>query len=308
MTTLRYLDEYLQLKCSSLLLELNLFPNAGEITESFGIYNAFRRYIQPSLPTRQTSKGRNCIICVGDGVTPRTAAVFALRLPGWEAIAIDPIMRGGPAIQKDSSRQPKAVDCTQTWTKIQHLKAVRAKIQDVLIECDSAIVILLHAHVTLLDAIEAIRIVDADESLESEQTQARETDSVRGILAMITCPCCQFIKQHDSCFGRTPDLTINDPSIASPRREIRIWSNLDNLKNSNKFIPNPEHNFTPADNKLMTPPPQDQMPQSLSLNTQSDSESLWVTVLCGKDDPSADLKFTDTSGGDSHPGFVYKSR
>ncbi|CAF3435354.1 unnamed protein product, partial [Rotaria sp. Silwood2] len=75
---LEYLDEFLQLRCASDLISMGLFPNAKEITETFAIWSALRRYIFPQLSTSTTSSidnDRNAIIVVGDGMTPRTAAL-----------------------------------------------------------------------------------------------------------------------------------------------------------------------------------------------------------------------------------------
>ena len=87
----RYIDEFIRLDCAPLLLELKIFPDAKEITEAMSTFHAYRRFIQPNLPKQ--SLGRKCVVCVGDGSTPRCASIFALRCKGWEAIAIDPQMR-----------------------------------------------------------------------------------------------------------------------------------------------------------------------------------------------------------------------
>ena len=90
--TTRYIDELVRLDCAPLLLELKIFPDAKEITEAMAMYAAFRRFVQPNVP-KDKANGRNCIVCVGDGSTPRCASVFALRCKDWEAIAVDPQMR-----------------------------------------------------------------------------------------------------------------------------------------------------------------------------------------------------------------------
>ena len=86
----RYIDEFIRLDCAPLLLELKIFPDSKEITEAMSTFHAYRRFIQPNIP--KVSLGRKCVVCVGDGSTPRCASIFALRCKGWEAIAIDPQM------------------------------------------------------------------------------------------------------------------------------------------------------------------------------------------------------------------------
>ncbi len=83
---------------------------------------------------------------------------------------------------------------------------MRAGVEDVVVRCDVAVLVLVHAHVTL-DA--ALRCVDAR----------------RGVLAVITNPCCQYLNLHRSCFGRAPDAVYQDPGILSDKREIRVWVN-----------------------------------------------------------------------------------
>ncbi len=83
----RYMDEFLKCSCSPKLLSLKLFPNAKEITESFAAYEAVRsrcdfRFDDPDV---------TCV-CVGDGHTPRTGAVFAYRSK-WMVYSVDPNMR-----------------------------------------------------------------------------------------------------------------------------------------------------------------------------------------------------------------------
>src|SRR5579872_7431860 len=61
---LRYLNEFTKLKCAPDLLAWGLFPNAKEITESLGAYNAIRKHIRWDLgdPTRSEERrvGKEC--------------------------------------------------------------------------------------------------------------------------------------------------------------------------------------------------------------------------------------------------------
>jgi hypothetical protein len=47
---------------------------------------------------------------------------------------------------------------TPAWEGIERLKIVRAKIEDVRVKCDRAIVIMLHAHVTLAIALQSVEV------------------------------------------------------------------------------------------------------------------------------------------------------
>lgn len=83
----RYLDWLVTSKCGADMLENKLFPNAKEVTESFGCFNASKHlgdgweWNRPDIS----------VFVVGDGHRPRTAATFALR-SNWNALSIDPLL------------------------------------------------------------------------------------------------------------------------------------------------------------------------------------------------------------------------
>ena len=87
--SLRYLDEFIKLKCAPDLLLNHLFPNAKEITESMAAFNAYRKNLMFSYPP--TEEHTTCLV-IGDGVTPRTGAVFAMRTK-FEVTSVDPVIR-----------------------------------------------------------------------------------------------------------------------------------------------------------------------------------------------------------------------
>jgi hypothetical protein len=94
--SLRYLNEFIKLRCAPELLTLRVFPDAKEITEAMSVLSAWRAHILPlaaALPPAAAGE-RRCIVCVGDGCTPRSAALFRvhdaglggdLRRPGDES-------------------------------------------------------------------------------------------------------------------------------------------------------------------------------------------------------------------------------
>ena len=67
------------------------FPNVKELTESMAVYHHTNSYIL-SKQEKQESSGvlEDAILCVGDGSTPRSAAIFALYHPEWQCYSIDP--------------------------------------------------------------------------------------------------------------------------------------------------------------------------------------------------------------------------
>uniref|UniRef100_K3WDE4 Uncharacterized protein n=1 Tax=Globisporangium ultimum (strain ATCC 200006 / CBS 805.95 / DAOM BR144) TaxID=431595 RepID=K3WDE4_GLOUD len=202
-TSLRYLNEFVgKLQCAPALLEHNLYPDAKEITESMGVFNAVRKYMlrddqEAAMQTELQQRAGDAvgkadgIVVVGDGSTPRTAAMFAHRLRHWKSYSIDPAME-----YRSSER-------SLGWEKISNLVVIRNKIEKVRITLRRAIVVLVHAHVTLEQALSAI---DAEM-----------------VVGVITLPCCNWFSKQETLFGRHPDLVYDDFSILSDKREVRLW-------------------------------------------------------------------------------------
>ena len=133
---MRYIDEFLGLTTAPLLIQQQLFPNAKEITESMGMYAAVRQYVRPVFNLDYSDKSITVVV-IGDGHTPRTAALFATR-SRWQAISIDPLLRD------------------KEW-KINNLTCISKKIQ----ECSRLttgkyIIVLPHAHVDIESCLHAI--------------------------------------------------------------------------------------------------------------------------------------------------------
>ena len=84
--------------------------------------------------------------------------------------------------------------------EITNLVVIRNKVENVRIALRRAIVVLVHAHVTLDQALRAI---------QAEQ-----------ICGVVTLPCCNWYGQQESLFGRGPDLVYDDFSVLSIHREV----------------------------------------------------------------------------------------
>lgn len=192
--SLRYLNEFVgKLHCAPALLQHGLFPDAKEVTESMALFNAVRRYIEPKDKDKEAKEDgkHDGIVVVGDGNTPRTAAMFAFRMRGWKCYSVD------PAMEKGTSERSKG------WADVTNLVVVRNKIENVRIALRRAIVVLVHAHVTLDQALSAV-----------------QADQICGV---VTLPCCNWYGQQETLFGRGPDLVYDDFSVLSDHREIRLW-------------------------------------------------------------------------------------
>ncbi|KAF1778408.1 Nucleic acid-binding, OB-fold [Phytophthora cactorum] len=157
------------------------------------LFNAVRRYVEPKNKGESLKENgkHDGIIVVGDGNTPRTAAMFAFRMRGWKCYSVD------PAMEKGTSERSKG------WADVSNLVTVRNKIENVRIALRRAIVVLVHAHVTLDQALSAV---------QAEQ-----------VCGVVTLPCCNWYGQQETLFGRGPDLVYDDFSVLSDHREIRLW-------------------------------------------------------------------------------------
>jgi hypothetical protein len=81
----RYIENFLHKnKSASDMLQLEVFPNAKEITESYAAFNAAQHKLKFDLSDPNVT-----LVAVGDGHTPRTATLFAFRT-NWKCISIDP--------------------------------------------------------------------------------------------------------------------------------------------------------------------------------------------------------------------------
>jgi hypothetical protein len=87
--SLRYLDEFVTLKCAPDLLTAKIFPDAKEITESMAAFNAYRRHLMGRI---DINNPRVLVIAVGDGIHPRTSSLFAMRTK-FTCISVDPALK-----------------------------------------------------------------------------------------------------------------------------------------------------------------------------------------------------------------------
>ena len=153
-----------------------------ELTESFACFNAARTHVAETF--RPDDAGVT-LVAVGDGVTPRTAALFAFRT-SWQTVAIDPLMT-----------EP------EEWSKrVERLTAVRAKVEDAGVwSAPRVLLVLAHAHVDLPTCLEHVRWRDA--------------------LGAIVLPCCNWYALAPNLGA--PAYASDDLGVVSPHRLVRVW-------------------------------------------------------------------------------------
>ena len=97
-----YLDRLFAMRCFLDMMELRVFPDAKDITESMGALQAATVHFfndTSSIDGQKVTPGNGCwkfddVLClvIGDGNTPRTATLVSF-LTQWTSVSIDPELR-----------------------------------------------------------------------------------------------------------------------------------------------------------------------------------------------------------------------
>ena len=137
------------------------------------------------------------LVCVGDGLTPRTAGLFCFRTK-WKCISVDPLMRGPLGFHSDETR----------WSEhIERLTVRRARLQDAAPSPagkwvgERVLLVLPHAHIGL------------DECLEYVRWSAQ--------LGAVVMPCCNWYLGAKGC--GPPLHEEDDLGVVSPHRQVSVW-------------------------------------------------------------------------------------
>lgn len=121
----KYIDWFFSSKCAGDMLNLDLFANAKEITESMAAYAA-TEYIP-----HDWNNSAMMVYAVGDGHRPSTGATFAFRTK-WKAYSIDPLLR------------------SKFTNTVRNLEIRQSRIEDVgFVTSGTALIVLVHAHVSV---------------------------------------------------------------------------------------------------------------------------------------------------------------
>jgi hypothetical protein len=156
---LGYMDLFLRLSCAPELLRLELFPNAKEICESMAAFDAVASHVHSEFRQGGAifSDPEVRLVAVGDGSSPRTAALFAHRTR-WTCHSVDPQLR-------DKGK----------WQCIDRLSLHRVRVEEFRLgPCKLAVIAAVHSHARLEAAVAACS--------EAER------------LVVVAIPCC--VKQH----------------------------------------------------------------------------------------------------------------
>lgn len=172
-------------------------------------YSTVRQYLHQHKPPREHngpllfSDSNVLLVAVGDGVTPRTAALFAFR-SNWQCVSIDPAMRSGP------------------WDSVDKLTTYRARVQDIQIPVQShqrVVVVMWHCHTSLSDALSCLQF--------ENQPYQLDDPSLRKRVAVVSCACCNFDQvQSHMPDGSSPNHQFEDVAVPGLMRTVRVWEFL----------------------------------------------------------------------------------
>lgn len=212
-----YLDEFLGLRPPPELARL--FPNAKEVSESVAVWHALRDRVLPALGGVDVAaldadgRRRPAIVVVGDGSRPRTAALCAHLLAGcaggsaWDCVSVDPMAHYDSASGRAflSARAAVTADDVAAWRCLPRLVVVRDKVQAVTIAASAAVVVMMHCHTSLADAVAAV-------------------DASCGVVGVVACPCCNWEPAQRAWEGRPPQWEYADARMLSDRNLVRVWT------------------------------------------------------------------------------------
>lgn len=145
------------------------------------------------------------LMAVGDGVSPRTAAMFAFRTQ-WNCVSVDPAMRSGP------------------WHKIANLCTIPQRVQDATVSIPSpygrVIVIMWHAHVSVRDAVGCLEF----DGHKWDTDDVELSRNLRKRVAVVSCYCCNYDElQRVMPDGSAPDIEFEDTGVPGLMRTVRVW-------------------------------------------------------------------------------------
>jgi len=224
----QYFTRLLDLSCGPELLSHQLWPDAKELSESFACSEAVFRFIMNKVPsnTNWNGPGDKCVVCVGDGNTPRTAALFAYQLKSrnfW-CYAIDPQLNLDPeadAAKHVTSTSPDTPGGTSvnslgsTYKGIDNLMVHRGPVEEVFLNCKVCVIVMMHAHVSMDQVMNSV---------------SKDCEYV----AVVACPCCNYAEGQALFQGRPPDHQGADWGIWSDKRMMSVW-NVDTGGPTNDF-------------------------------------------------------------------------
>jgi len=165
----KHMDDVFTLGAAPELITSGVYPNAKEYAESCGAYKAYFKYLHRRIkPLYEdfSDCSRVHVYCVGDGRSPRTGTMFALRSP-YRVFSIDPNMNTDKYVHVFYPRSQRSmtewsgqrVFGTHVQVSVERLTCHKTKIeqfkQDII--PDVAVIVGVHCHVNLETILKSIK-------------------------------------------------------------------------------------------------------------------------------------------------------
>lgn len=178
-------------------------------------YSAVRQYLHIHAADHQETDGilsfkdpNVLLVAVGDGVTPRTASLFAFR-SAWRCVSIDPAMRSDGA-----------------WSGVVSLTTLKSRVQDVTVtvkEMERVVMVMWHCHCGIDDAVGCLEF----EGIKWDCGDRDMSRKLRKRVAVISCACCNYDEvQRVMPDGAPPDVEYEDIAVPGLMRTVRVWKFL----------------------------------------------------------------------------------
>lgn len=184
---LRYFNHFLDLSCAPDLLAAKVFPNAKEVTETMGAFQAILKYIQAQKRADLSNPNIVCLVPC-DGSTPRTGAMIACR-SRWHVLSIDPQV-------KPPGQEINRLRCLRMTTE-EFCLSNETPLGDGPVVC-----VAVHPHVKI------------------DQLVAICEKVTSGPYTIIAIPCCVAIEDHPK-LKRIAE--YDDWGIHSPKRRVLVF-------------------------------------------------------------------------------------
>lgn len=187
--SLRYIDFFLKLKAAPKLLSTGFYPNAKEISETQGAFEAVRHKLHLNYQSDDVA-----IVIVGDGFNPRTGYYIA-NMTKWTVFSIDPEM------QRDYNTILEKIKDKS------NLVIMPNKIEDCtldLIKFNTIVLLFVHSHASLKASVAAIK---------TKKTTAK--------VHAVSMPCC-----FEDDLGIPFDIKFDDPYVISVHRSLLIYKDI----------------------------------------------------------------------------------
>ncbi|KAL7517788.1 hypothetical protein ACHAWX_002673 [Stephanocyclus meneghinianus] len=195
-----YLDQLFSMKCFPDIVSLQVFTTAKDVSESMAALQAASHH---GLVGKGGKGCRVKCLCIGDGSTPRTAALGCF-LKKWDCVSIDPSLKS-----EWQGEQPKSILGLFGFSGTIEEFVMSGKDRNDDARYDCLILLCVHSHARLIGSA----------SVESIMSQYKDIPYT----TLVSLPCCPKFRSHRD-LGREPDVEYEDDCVFSACRKVQVWN------------------------------------------------------------------------------------